>query len=150
MQLRWVEQRAHAAGLASFVPASFLKQLFVQSEVESRNFGEVSDLDRGCTGICDSQLTSKYATIYRVVNWILKFITERGVGKIIARCWLGVSYYYCTISINSTVTHNSQFFLLWIYSVLHIVLHNEIHSAAFDVTDRHVPTHPWAALSALV
>jgi hypothetical protein len=28
------------------------------------------------------------------------------------------------------------------YSVLHIVLHNEIHSAAFDVTDSHIPTHP--------
>jgi hypothetical protein len=36
------------------------------------------------------------------------------------------------------------------YSVLHIVLHNEIQSAAFDVTDSHVPTHPWAASSALV
>jgi len=27
------------------------------------------------------------------------------------------------------------------YSVLHFVLHNEIHSAAFDVTDSHIPMH---------
>jgi hypothetical protein len=33
---------AKGTGLASFVPASFLKRLFVQSEAESRNFGEVS------------------------------------------------------------------------------------------------------------
>jgi len=32
------------------------------------------------------------------------------------------------------------------YSRLHIVLHNEIHSAAFDVTDSHNPTHPCTPL----
>jgi len=36
-KLGLMEQR-----VASLMPASFLKQLFVQSEVESRNFAEVS------------------------------------------------------------------------------------------------------------
>ena len=33
---------AKSTGIASFIPASFLKRLFVQSEVELEKFGEVS------------------------------------------------------------------------------------------------------------
>jgi len=33
---------AKSTGLASFVPASFIKWLFVRSEAESRNFAEAS------------------------------------------------------------------------------------------------------------
>ena len=35
---------------------------------------------------------------------------------------------------------------LFVYRVLQFGLHNKIRSAAFDVTDSHIPTHPTSAL----